>query len=226
MIFCAAGARAPPRARRTARAPTCRCRRGRRATRCRSRGRAAGRSRSAARRERPCRPKTSRSPRTRRTALSPVTRPSAEPRSEWMTRPVCTGRSLRAARSTALALVQPVDLARSETSSSAMPVHVGVDGLLGAVLLGGEADGGGLDPQRQVLGDDVTSRPSLARFSATARMRESLCRLRSPDGSTGRSAWLSSTRSEPPGRRRRSGSRGARARMRSSSRMRRACRAK
>ena len=45
----AGGARGPPRGRRTAPAPTCRCRPGRRATRCRPPGRAASPARSAAR---------------------------------------------------------------------------------------------------------------------------------------------------------------------------------
>jgi hypothetical protein len=41
--------------------------------------------------ERPCRPNTSRSPRTSLKPPSPVTRPRAEPRSEWITSPVFTG---------------------------------------------------------------------------------------------------------------------------------------
>ncbi len=42
----------------------------------------------------------------------------------------------------------------------------------------------------------VTSRPSCARFSATARMRESLSPSCSPLGSTDVLEWLSSTRSD------------------------------
>ena len=44
----------------------------------------------------------------------------------------------------------------------------------------------------------MTSTPSFARFSATARMRESLSPSCSPLGSTDGLEWLSSTRSVPP----------------------------
>ena len=57
-----------------------------------------------------------------------------------------------------------------------------VVGLLVAVLVGVEADDAGLEPQRQVLGDDGDAAPSAARLWATARMRWSL----SSDGSAGR----------------------------------------
>ena len=191
MILRAAAARAPPRGRRTARAPTCRCRRGRRARRCRSRGRAAGRSRGAARRERPCRPKTSRSPRTslqlavaddaaeRRAALgvddeARVHRQVLRPSASDMRLVSRRGRPCRS----------------PETSISAMPGPAGVDGELGAVLLGVEADRGRLHAQRQVLRDDrhveaVVGEVHRARRGCGSRCRRAAGRTAAPTGSSG-----------------------------------------
>ena len=56
-------------------------------------------SRSSATRcsaDRPCSPNASRSPRTSRTCLSGVTRPSADPREDSSTSPVCGGSSAAA----------------------------------------------------------------------------------------------------------------------------------
>ena len=48
-----------------------------------------------------------------------------------------------------------------DTSIVAMPVQPGVDGLLGEVLLGGDAEGCGLHAHRQVLRDDRDLLPVL-----------------------------------------------------------------
>ncbi len=70
-----------------------------------------------------------------------------------MTRLVLIGRSCTS-RVDMLSVSYRSDICSLERSSSAMPGPAGVDGLLGAVLLGGEADRGRLDAQRQVLRDD------------------------------------------------------------------------
>ena len=85
------------------------------------------------------------------------------------------------------------------TSSSAMPVQPGLDGQLGAVLLGGQPDRRRLDPQRQVLRherDVARPRGEVARDGEDARVVAS--RRGSPAGSTAGSVWSSSTRSTPP----------------------------
>ena len=71
---------------------------------------------------RPCSPNASRSPRTRRTCFSGVTRPSAEPRSESRTSPVWHGRS-RAASWSIRSSAYSWSSSSAETSSSDMPVH-------------------------------------------------------------------------------------------------------
>ena len=77
-----------------------------------------------------------------------------------------------------------------------MPGPAGVDRQLGAVLLGGEADRGGLHAQRQVLRDHGDGEPVVGQVHGTARMRESLSPSCSPLGSTDMFEWLSSTRSD------------------------------
>ena len=73
---------------------------------------------------RPCRPNTSRSPRTSRNcALARSTRPRAEPRSEWMTRPVFTGRSWTAAARHRLGASYSWLICSPERSISASPVQ-------------------------------------------------------------------------------------------------------
>ena len=103
--------------------------------------------------ERPCRPNTSRSPRTSRYSPSPVTRPSADPRSEWMMSPVLTGSPRDVVAGGDLALVQVADVvARDVDRRDAGPARV--DRLLGEVLLRGDAERCRLHAHRQVLGDD------------------------------------------------------------------------
>ena len=82
------------------------------------------------------------------------TRPSADPREDSSTSPVCVGSSAAAGTNTSPALVQRVDLVVVERElGHAGPA--GVDGVEHAVLVGLQADGGGLDPQRHVLGDQA-----------------------------------------------------------------------
>ena len=157
-------------------------------------------SRSMARRcsaDRPFSPKTSRSPRTSFISPLPVTRPRAEPRSEWMTRPVLTGMSCTSRvcmtsfsyssliwlepRVISSMPVQPESTASScRYSSARSPIDA-------ALTRSGRS-----------LETTVTLSPSLARFIATARMRESLSPSCSPDGSTDMLEWFSSTRRLPP----------------------------
>ena len=121
-------------------------------------------SRSSATRcsaERPCRPNASRSPRTIRTRLSAVTRPSAAEPPPDSRSPVWQGSSRAASRS--------ITPSRKRVSTS-----VEADGQVGhagpagrhhverVVLVGGEPDGGRLDPQRHVLGDQHDRAPAVA----------------------------------------------------------------
>ena len=150
----AGGAPAPPRARRTAPAPTCRCRPGRRARRCRPRGRAAGRARSAARRERPCSPNASRSPRTSRTCLSgvdPAQRAAAlgEQHQAGVAGQVAGLRRGRARSSSYSSSRSAAGRPRPRPCRSSRTRRAE----LGAVLLGVQPDRRRLDPHRQVLGD-------------------------------------------------------------------------
>ena len=101
---------------------------------------------------RPCRPNASRSPRTSRIVLV-----GADPaRGRCRARTAARARCGRAARgpprcSTPPCVVERVDLLAGDVElGHAGPA--GVDGELGAVLLGVEPDGGRLDPHRQVLG--------------------------------------------------------------------------
>ncbi len=72
----------------------------------------------------------------------------------------------------------------------------------------------------------VTARPSVDRFSATARIRESLSPSCRPFGSADMLEWLSSTRSVPPDSPTSMGKSSRSCSSRSWSRRRRACRAK
>ena len=176
---------------------------------------------------RPCRPNTSRSPRTSLSCPVPMTRPSAEPRSEWMTRLVLTGRSCTSAarqrlgrrRAAPSARWTSVDLGHARSSRSRRRARRGTPRRRGRSMPPSRAAGG------------LSRRPRhpgrrCARFSATARMRESLSPSCRPEGSTDMLEWFSSTRSDPPfsptaiGKSRRSCC------TRSSSRLRSACRAK
>ena len=199
-LACAAAAPAPPPGRRTARAPTCRCRRGRRARRCRPPGRAAGRARSRCSADRPCSPNASRSPRTSRTCLSAVTRPSAEPRRECSRRPVWHGRSARPTSQLERARRRRARRRRPRaTSSSAMPGPAGLDGQLGPVLVRVQPDRRGLDPHRQVLGDQGDVPALGGEVAARRRGCGSRCRRAgSRPAATDRSVWFSSTRRVPP----------------------------
>ena len=99
-------------------------------------------------------PNASRSPRTRWTCLSGPTRPSAVPRSESRTRPWWHGNSRADSRSRC-----PSSYSSSRSAAVDLQLgHAGVAGVgvvdrLAAVLLGVEADGRRLDPQREVLAD-------------------------------------------------------------------------
>ncbi len=118
--------------------------------------------------ERPCSPNTSRSPRTSRYSPSPVTRPSAEPRSEWMIRPVLTGQPAHFVARGDLGLVEVADVvARDVDRGDARPARI--HRLLGEVLLRGDAEGCRLDAHRKVLGDD---RDLLAVLGEVHRDRE------------------------------------------------------
>ena len=155
--------------------------------------------------ERPCSPNASRSPRTSRTCLSGVTRASADPLTECSTRPVWQGRSATGAKSGCvdqlerLAVVERVDASAADTSSSAMPVQP-VESATGCMRYSSACrpTEAALTRSGMSLVTSVTSRPSAPRFSATARMRESLLSTRKPAGSVDRSEWLSSTCSVPP----------------------------
>ena len=146
-------------------------------------------SRSSAMRcsaERPRRPNASRSPRTSRTCLSRVTRPSAEPRGDCSTSPVWHGSSAAAADrriagdSTAVGGVERIDLS-ADRRASAMPVQPESTAGPNAVLVRAQPDRGRLDPQRHVLGDQRDVRdPRRPDSSATARMRASLVSARKP----------------------------------------------
>ncbi len=160
-------ARALPRARRTARARTCRCRPARRVTRCRSPGRAAGRVRPAARRT----GHAGRTPPGRRaparTACPASPAPRALPFSEISTRPVWHGRSRASVQSggrhvdppsySASTRLLPTRSARSCRSSRSI-------GKLGARYSSRSMpDRRRLDAHRHVLGDEGdVSAPRLA----------------------------------------------------------------
>ena len=104
--------------------------------------------------ERPWMPNASRSPRTRWICLSGPTRPSAVPRSESSTSPWWQGRSRADLEVERAVVVQLVEIAGDDVELGHPGVAgVGVADRLGAVLLGVQPDGCGLDPQRQVLGD-------------------------------------------------------------------------
>ncbi len=148
----------------------------------------------------------------------------AEPRSEWITSPVLTG-------SPATAGLTPTSVSyRSEISSPdrsivAMPVHpesIACSARYSSVASPRDA---AFTRIGRSFDTTVTAAPSLAMFMATARMRLSFPPVRIPDGRTEGSVLFSSTRSVPSsptgtGKSRRPCS------MRSSSRWRRACRAK
>ena len=149
----AAGAPSPPPARRTAPAPTCRCRPGRRARRCRPRGPAAGRARSAARRS----GRAGRTPPGRRGPAGPacpaVTRPSAEPSRAEQPQPGVAGQLAGRVEVDHAVVEQRVDLGRSSTVELGHAGPAGRHDVLRAVLVGGQPDRRRLHPQRHVLGD-------------------------------------------------------------------------
>ena len=99
-------------------------------------------------------PNASRSPRTSWTCLSGPTRPSAVPRSESSTRPGVAGQVAGRLEVERAVVVQLVEVGGLDLElGHAGVARVGVADRLGAVLLGVEADRRGLDPHRQVLGD-------------------------------------------------------------------------
>ena len=125
--------------------------------------------------------------------------PAPLPRSESSTSPVWQGRSRAASRSSTPVVVQrrrgraAVDLELGHAGPA------GVDGELGAVLLGVEADGRRLDPHRQVLGDQ---RDVVALVGEVAGDREDpgvvVAEPEARRAATRGSVWLSSTRRVPP----------------------------
>ena len=196
-LACGCAAPAPPPDRRTARAPTCRCRPCRPATRCRPRSSSSRSSATRCSAERPRSPNTSRSPRTSWTRLlgvDPAERGELPPSSRS---PVWHGRSRAASRS----------ISPSANSASIVvggdldlghPGPAGGDHVLRVVLVGGQPTAAALTRSGMSLLTNVTRLPSAARLSAQVRMRESLVSVRKPAGSTVGSVWLSSTCSVPP----------------------------
>ena len=149
--------------------------------------------------ERPWMPKASRSPRTRCTRLSALTRPSALPRSDISTRPVWHGSSRASSRSITWSSYSS---SRSSpvTSSSFMPVQPASDSWICSPRYSAASrpTADALMRSGRSLEIRMTSLPSLARLRATARMRVSLSPSRKPEGSESGSVWFSSTRTVPP----------------------------
>ena len=142
--------------------------------------------------DRPRRPNASRSPRTSRTCLPGVTRPSADPVGVSSFTPVWQGSSRAVSMSTRPAWNR-VSTCSEPTSSSAIPVQP--DGTMSCARYSSASSptADALTRSGMSLDTRVTRRPSAARFSAQARMRESFVSLRNPAGSTIGSVWLSST---------------------------------
>ena len=172
---------------------------------------------------RPCSPNTSWSPRTSCTCLSAVTRPSAEPRGQCRTTPVW--QSSRSGLVPRRVGVNPLAIRQATVSCSHRCRHLllgqvervhagpaGVDGQLGAVLLGAQPDGRRLDPHRQVLGHDGDVVP-LGREVRRDGEDPGVVVAQAEAGRQHRgSVWLSSTRSVPPPHRAASARRAGRAR--------------
>ena len=133
--------------------------------------------------DRPCRPNASRSPRTSCNRLSAPHPAERGAPLATRTSPVWQGSSRVAASVDAPVVVQLVDVSGPDLDLGDAGVAQSTPSLA-AVLLSGKAHRRRLHPHRQVLGHDVTSRPS-ARLSATARMRVSLSPSRNPAGSIG-----------------------------------------
>ena len=150
--------------------------------------------------ERPCRPKTSRSPRTTRTCLSGVTRPSAEEPPPSSRSPVWHGSS-RASSTSATPSANREDTSSGVAATSAVPVQPVVVTSWPWYSSAGRPTEAALTRSGMSLVTRVTGLlavASAARLSAQARMRESFSAVRNPAGSTDGSVWLSSTRSVPP----------------------------
>ena len=92
--------------------------------------------------------------------------------------------------------VEAVEIHLPSTSISAHPRPLGLHGELGAVFLGAQPDGRGLDPHRQILGDQGDVAALGGDVSATARIRESLSPSRKP---AGRSRWIGVVQLDPDG---------------------------
>src|SRR5665647_1090678 len=153
---------------------------------------------------RPCTPKTSWSPRTRRRCLSTVTRASAEPREECSTTPVwqSSGPTSWPVRSTSArstrSFCQSAAICASLRWISVIPVQPESMASSARYSSAARPQADALIRSGRSLETSVTSLPSSARFLATARMRVSLSPSRKPAGSVAVSTWLSSTRREPP----------------------------
>ena len=174
---------------------------------------------------RPLMPKASRSPRTRRTRLSAVTRANPLPRSDNRTRPQWQGRSRASSRS-----ITPSSNSRSRsvpaTSISCVPVYP--DSIANSARYSSAASptDDALTRIGKSLLTSTTSAPSLAKFRATAKIRVSLSPSRRPEGRDSTSVWFNSTRTVPPDSPTGNGSSSRPCFIRSSSISRNACRAK
>ena len=156
-------------------------------------------SRSSAMRcsaDRPRRPNASPSPRTRRTCLPGVTRPSALPRSLSSRRPVWTGRS-RASSTSTTCSSKSRSTTEPASSSSSTPVQPSVTACSARYSSAVSPTAAAFSRSGRSLVTRWTSRPSAARFSATARIRWSATSVLSPGGRTDASTWLSSTAQRP-----------------------------
>ncbi|CAI8286295.1 MAG: Uncharacterised protein [Cellulomonadaceae bacterium TMED98] len=136
--------------------------------------------------ERPCRPKRSRSPRTRLIVFGEVTRPRAEPRSLVITTPVLSGMpSMSSVVSDSVSYrvwtsVEPREI-------SAIPVHPESTANSARYSSAARPTEAAFTRIGRSFETTVTARPSAARFTATAKMRESLSPTCKP---LGRTDWL------------------------------------
>src|SRR3954471_12182763 len=174
--------------------------------------------------ERPCRPNAWRSPRTSRTCLSGLPRPSAEPREESNTSPVC-GDSSAAAGTNASPVSYRSSSSASSSESSAIPVKPASTASMTRYSSVSRPTAAAFTRSGTSLVMRQTSRPSDRRFSATTMIRLSLLSLRNPVGSTPGSLWLSSTCRVPPSSPIGTGASSRPCATRRSSSIRRACRA-